>query len=243
MKYWILFAGLLATAQGQACIHLSQGIPSQSDFIDCRLGYAIGYNYSMKSLDWVAYELKRQVGEGVGRTEDFREDLEIPVQYRTTLGDYDEPIYARGHMANSESLDGSEDMMSETFFMSNMVPQLPRHNGAIWKGLENRERKVANHRSRIFVFTGPLYEGEITYIGNKVPVPSHLWKVIFDPSNGGAAIAYIIDHKPLKTSQLKQFIVSIDEIEKRAELDLLTILNDTAEAALESRIESKVWIK
>jgi endonuclease G len=74
----------------------------------------------------------------VGRTEDFSEDLEIPDQYRTTLRGYDEPIYARGRMANSESLDGSEDMMSETFFMSNMVPQLPRHNGEIWKGLENR---------------------------------------------------------------------------------------------------------
>jgi hypothetical protein len=27
------------------------------------------------------------------------------------------------NLANSESLDGSEAMMSETFFMSNMVPQ------------------------------------------------------------------------------------------------------------------------
>lgn len=242
MKYWILLGALLAAAQGQACVHLSQGTPSQSDFIDCRLGYAIGYNYSMKSLDWVAYELKRQVGEGVGRTEDFREDLEIPVQYRTTLEDYEEPIYARGHMANSESLDETEDMMSETFFMSNMVPQLPRHNGAIWKGLENRERKVANHRSRVFVFTGPLYEGETTYIGNKVPVPSHLWKVIYDPANN-SAIAYIIDHKPLKTSQLKHYIVSIDEVESRAEVDLLTVLDAKAQEMLESRVESRVWTK
>lgn len=229
----------MISVQAQACIHLSLGTPKDSDFVDCRLGYAIGYNYSNKSLEWVAYELTNQVGEGVDRTDDFRIDPEIPAAYRTTP-DKTEPYYDQGHMANSESLDGSKEMMSETFFMSNMVPQLPKHNRAIWKGLENRERKVANNRSRVFVFSGPLYEGTVAFIGNNVPVPSHLWKVIFVPATS-TGIAYIIDHKDLKTSQLKHYITSIDEIESRAGIDLLSALPGLAN--LESRTEPRVWSK
>lgn len=195
----------------------------------------------MKSLDWVAYELKGKIAEGVARKDNFREDSEILIQYRTTPQDYIESIYSKGHMANSESLDGSKEMMSETFYMSNVVPQLPKNNKAIWKGLENRERKIAKLRSRVFVFSGPLYEGETSYIGRRVPVPSHLWKVIFDPGKNLSAIAYIIDHKPLKTTQLNQFIVSIDEVEERAGLNLLSVLNPLVEKALESHIEIDVW--
>jgi len=36
--------------------------------------------------------------------------------------------------------DASIQMNSETFLLSNMVPQLPGLNRAGWKGLENRER-------------------------------------------------------------------------------------------------------
>lgn len=84
--------------------------------------------------------------------DNFREDLEIPEQFRAYPADYDEPVYEQGHLANSESVDGSPNAMDETFYMSNMVPQIPRHNKGIWKGLENRERKWANKRRACLCF-------------------------------------------------------------------------------------------
>ena len=148
----------LFQSDAYACSHLQLGEPYASDQVICREGYAIGYNYTMKAADWVAYKLEKQVdGEGVDRTDDFREDLDIPVDYRTMPSDYNEPVYHQGHLANSESIDTSGNAMSETFLMSNMVPQLPTHNTGIWKGLENRERKWANKRNLVFVFTCLLY--------------------------------------------------------------------------------------
>ena len=139
-------------------------------------------NYSNKAADWVAYRLKKQIGEGVDRQDDFRADLSIPLQYRTTPEDYEEPVYDMGHLANSESVDGSITANSETFLMSNMTPQLGGHNRAIWKGLENRERKWANRYGEVIVYTGALYSDNPETIGaNKVPVPSKYWKVIFNP--------------------------------------------------------------
>ena len=34
--------------------HLLLGVPGKSDQILCRLGYAVGYDYSKKSVEWVA---------------------------------------------------------------------------------------------------------------------------------------------------------------------------------------------
>lgn len=231
-----------STVFAEECIHLNHGTPKQSDFMDCRLGYAIGYNYARKSLDWVAYELNKQVGEGVDRTDDFRIDPEIPVEFQTSPTDYEEPTYDQGHMANSESIDGSDEMMSETFLMSNILPQLPKNNRAIWKGLENRERKIANKRGKVFVYAGPLYEGEVSYIGNKVPVPTAFWKIIYDPSVP-EAIAYIIDHKPLKTSELKDYLVNVDQIEFRTGMNFFEPLGDLHEDLVEDTTWKFVWVE
>jgi len=47
-------------------------------------------------------------------------------------------------------------------------------------------------------------------------------KVIYDP---GAAIAYLIDHAPLLTKDLDNYLVSIDDVEVRAGLDLLSLID------------------
>lgn len=224
------------------CIHLELGTPKQSDMVDCREGYAIGYNYQLKSAEWVAYKLESQPeGEGVDRTDDFRVDPKIPAEFQTTPDDYDEPVYHQGHLANSESIDTSVVAISETFYMSNMVPQLPTHNTGIWKGLENRERKWANKRSSIFVYAGPLYIGQIEHIGaNQVPVPSHLWKAIYDPEKN-EAITYVIEHKPLYTRDLDKYLKSVDYIEALAGIDLLSQLEDSVETSIELIVQPKQW--
>lgn len=128
--------------------HFAFGIPSQSDQLLCRTGYALGYNYSRKSADWVAYRLTPAIHDdgNVDRQNEFRADTELPAIYQTTPTDYVEPVFDQGHLANSESLDDTITMNSETFLMSNMTPQLPGLNSAGWKGLENRERRWTDNR-------------------------------------------------------------------------------------------------
>jgi endonuclease G len=226
--------------RAEDCPHLAFGQPKQSDLNFCRGGYAIGYNTTLKSADWVAYKLDKDLNGGVDRQDDFREDTDIPHQYRTTVDDYIEPIFDMGHLGNSESIDRSISDNSETFLMSNMVPQLPGHNRSIWKGLENRERKWANNREYVFVYTGPIYEMPIRYIGNKVPVPSSLWKIIYSPAEQ-KAIAYLIPHQKLKTAQLDKYLVSIDDIESITGLDFLSTLQDVTEFDVESETARRQW--
>ena len=75
--------------------HFAFGIPGQSDQLLCRTGYAVvGYNYSRKTADWVAYRLTPAIHDdgNVDRQNDFRADTELPSIYQTTPADYSASI-------------------------------------------------------------------------------------------------------------------------------------------------------
>jgi endonuclease G len=231
---------LTASSISEDCLHTPFGKPSTTTTNFCREGYALGYDMSMKSAKWVSYRLETDIHGGVDRQDDFREDPQIPKEFRTTVKDYVEPIYDMGHLGNSESIDQSKTANSETFLMSNMVPQLPGHNRSIWKGLENRERKWANQLGLVYVYTGPIYEKPYTHIGNNVPVPTALWKIIYAPTKN-KMIAFIIPHKKLKTSQLNKYLVSVDDVELASGLDFFKTFNDLKEDELESLKNTRQW--
>lgn len=211
----ILLALTMATS-ALACEHLSQGTPKQSSFVDCRVGYAVGYDYELKSAEWVAYKLEREDYVEVARQDDFREDEEIPREFRTRPSDYVEPVYDTGHLASSESLDESILENSETFLMSNMTPQLPGFNRAIWKGLENKERRLAEQYGIAWVYAGPIYTAPIRHIG-RAPIPTAFFKVIYYSDK---VEAYLIPHLKLKTAQLNNYKVPVESVEAVTGLDL-----------------------
>jgi endonuclease G, mitochondrial len=222
---------------------LSLGVPGKSDQILCRLGYAIGYDYSKKSAKWVAYVLTPETHDSanVPRQDNFRPDLELPADSRKTLRDFEEPIFDRGHLVSSASLDANVQMNSETFLLSNMVPQLPGLNRAGWRVLENRERKWSTQRGILVAYTGVIFQGDnLAYIGDNVPVPTHFYKVLFDPKRE-EAISFVIPHMRVLTSELSLYLVSIDHVEKLTGLDFLERLEDATEAAIERRRPTEMW--
>lgn len=238
-----LFLAVLSTgafADDQECPHVQYGVPIYSDITTCYEGYAMAYSYELKAALWVSYSLDRQVGEGVERQDDFRKNDDIPEKYATTPEDYEEPVYDMGHLANSESIDTSVNANSETFLMSNMTPQLPGHNRAIWKGLEIRERKWANNFGNVTVIAGAIYTVGYKTIGNGVPVPSYYWKIIFRPDQN-EAIAFIIPHKKLSTKYLDDYIVSVDSLEETTGFDFFSNLPDEIENKIESIKYEKQW--
>jgi len=103
--------------------HVAFGIPGPDDQLLCREGYAVGYDYDKKIPAWVAYRLTPDsVNKKFKRSNKFKEDTEIPTQYRSTLSDYKGSGYDRGHMAASATVDSSYNAMMESFLLSNMTP-------------------------------------------------------------------------------------------------------------------------
>jgi endonuclease G len=223
--------------------HLSWGTPSGADQMLCRSGYAVGYSYAAKQPFWVAYHLTDEsVSPSLKRSNDFREDDEIPAQYRSKLSDYKGSGYDRGHLAPNAAMDSTYQSMSESFLLSNMSPQKKGLNRFGWRFLEEDIRKWTVDRGNLFVCTGPLFEGELTAIGKGVIVPSHFWKVIFDP-NKMEMIGFIFPHTYVPKDDVEKYRVTVDEIEMRASMDFFSLLEDDTEISLENSLPDMWQIK
>ncbi|CAE6888827.1 DNA RNA endonuclease G [Vibrio sp. B1FIG11] len=229
----------LAETCGQ---HLDKGMPStNSDQFLCRDGYAVGYNYDTKNADWVAYHITAEsVNITNKRSNSFKEDTEMPDYARSTLADYKGSGYDRGHLAPSATMDFTRESMKQSFLMSNMSPQLPGFNRVGWRVLEEHVRDLANEYNELYVVTGPIYQGNEGTIGNGVVIPSAFYKVILDPSFD-EAIAFIVPHRDVSSSELANFITTIDEVERQTGLDFFTQTPDSIEDNMESVKWEEMW--
>ncbi|EKO3814344.1 DNA/RNA non-specific endonuclease [Vibrio harveyi] len=229
----------LAETCGQ---HLDKGMPStNSDQFLCRDGYAVGYNYDTKNADWVAYHITAEsVNITNKRSNSFKEDTEMPDYARSTLADYKGSGYDRGHLAPSATVDFTRESMKQSFLMSNMSPQLPGFNRVGWRVLEEHVRDLANEYNELYVVTGPIYQGNEGTIGNGVVIPSAFYKVILDPSFD-EAIAFIVPHRDVSSSELANFITTIDEVERQTGLDFFAQTPDSIEDNMESVKWEEMW--
>src|SRR5690606_30740111 len=73
-----------------------------------------------------------------------------------------------------------------SFSLANMVPQDAKHNGGAWAKVEADTRAyVMRARGDVFVITGPVFDAKPQRIGSGgVAVPSHLFKLVYDPATG-----------------------------------------------------------
>ncbi|HDM8138913.1 TPA: DNA/RNA non-specific endonuclease [Vibrio harveyi] len=229
----------LAETCGQ---HLDKGMPStNSDQFLCRDGYAVGYNYDTKNADWVAYHITAEsVNITNKRSNSFKEDTEMPDYARSTLADYKGSGYDRGHLAPSATMDFTRESMKQSFLMSNMSPQLPGFNRVGWRVLEEHVRDLANEYNELYVVTGPIYQGNEETIGNGVVIPSAFYKVILDPSFD-EAIAFIVPHRDVSSSELANFITTVDEVERQTGLDFFAQTPDSIEDNMESVKWEEMW--
>ncbi|MCG9583222.1 DNA/RNA non-specific endonuclease [Vibrio tubiashii] len=217
--------------------HLDVGLPSeQPDQVLCRDGYAVGYNFQTKNADWVAYHITAEsVNASYKRSNSFKEDSDLPDYARSTLADYRGSGYDRGHLAPSATMDFSQDSMKQSFLMSNMSPQLPGFNRVGWRILEEHVRDLANEYNELYVVTGPIYQGNESTIGNNVIIPSAFYKVILDPAFN-EAIAFIVPHRDVSSSELASFVTTIDAVEQQTGLDFFSLIADSTEESMEAQL-------
>ena len=112
--------------------------------------------------------------------------------------------------------------LEESFYYSNISPQLPGFNRGIWRQLETYVREISSTCDSIIVFTGPVYDKEMATIGdNEVSIPGYFYKIIiqFRAKNINTT-SYMIPHRE-GLKDFKEYSVSIDSIESATGLDFL----------------------
>ncbi len=232
-----------------------------TDHLIFRQGYVLSYDAKHLQAHWVAERLNRLSLEGPGeRKDNFREDPQVDQEHRSRLADYAGSGFDRGHLSPAEDNVASQEQMDESFFLSNMSPQIgKKFNRHYWAYLEDRIRRWAKAEAveNLFVITGPIYmhtneqsvPGKVflTYqvIGpNRVAVPTHFFKVMLAELKTGEvqSLALVLPNRGINNSEpLENFLRSIDQVEKLAGLDFFNRLPDPLERMLEGTVPAAIW--
>jgi len=229
--------------------------PTQMVYRD---GYVLEHTPLEKIPLWVSEQVtKQQLGGDLPRNNKFAPDPKLKPGRRSELADYKGSGYDRGHMAPAGNQTRDAELKVQTFFLSNMTPQVPALNQQIWRELEDKTRDWVEQFGVTHQITGALFydpkeespetaDGLIEYnvIGKgHVAVPTHLFKIIIAKDSGGQtrAIAFVIENrKHTRPFQFEQFIRSIDWIEERTGLDFMPEMDLQEQRRLE-RDPSPLW--
>ena len=197
--------------------------------------YAIHYRYDTKTAEYVVeHPTKEAVTGKASRKDDFRPDPAVPVSNQSQLDDYAGQPYDRGHLVPAGDNTQSADIMSESFFLTNMVPQVPNHNRGIWKQLETQVRNWVIEGKDVYVISGTTYATGYKTIGNnKVGVPDYIWKVIID-AKSGTGIAFYFPNKALPVPDLPKYATTIADVEAKTGLNFEPKLDAAKKKALET---------
>ncbi|MGY5354450.1 DNA/RNA non-specific endonuclease [Wenyingzhuangia sp. IMCC45467] len=209
-------------------------LPTASNKIYHHTYYSLSYNEKHEQADWVYYLLTKEYVNGTAKRKDnFRADDLITTK-SASLQDYKKSGYDRGHLCAAADMKINKTAMSETFFLSNMSPQLPGLNRGEWKKLEDKVRDWAIQEDSILVVTGPVFKDNIKQIGeNQVTIPGYYYKVIYDLTKPQKMTAFILPHQA-KPQSFMNYQTTVNEVEKITGIDFFSILEDEFEEQLEA---------
>lgn len=195
----------------------------------CFDGFAVLHSGTSKTPIYSAEVLNRErinAAKGQKRTNLFFSDARLPSAERATLEDYRGSFMDRGH--NTPAGDtASPESMAQSFSLANVMPQSPQNNQKAWSGIEQSTRKyVMRAKGNVYVVTGSVsMPGVCTLlpatvdctIGNGVVVPSHIFKLIFDPVTNRAWAHWIENSDSARVSAP----ISYDELVRRTGIEFL----------------------
>ena len=218
--------------------------------------YSFGWSQKDRVALWVAYPLCKLYTNGsAGRTNAWALDPLLGEDSAAPFGGY-AGDYARGHQLPSADRQCCYDANAQTFYGTNMTPQLNAHNEGIWADLEGKVRGYANTSDTTYVVTGvmvsPSSKKEKDSYGNSVTIPDAYFKAVLKYSTSSTlgtwnAAAFYLEHRAYSGSISKEHSMSIDELEELTGIDFFVNLpakvGEEQAAKLEAAdpADSSVW--
>ncbi|MEO5590152.1 MAG: DNA/RNA non-specific endonuclease [Gemmatimonadaceae bacterium] len=234
------------------------GDPTDSDpsddFILRNLEYTTSFSSTRNTPNWVSYDLDASHFGPQDRCDCFTYDPALPGSYTryTTAAYTGAGAIAgygidRGHLARSfDRTTGSLDN-AYTYYFTNIVPQAADLNQGPWAAFETYLGDLARFQNKeVYIVTGVA--GNIGTLKNAglIVIPGYTWKVaVIMPRDQGLAnvtsvnslevIAVSMPNTPgIRNVNWETYKTTVDAIEALSGYDLLSLLPDQIEIAVES---------
>ena len=216
--------------------------------------YTASYNPNRGTPNWVAYDLDATHFGSEDRCDCFTMDPALPSTFtQLTTADYTDAGafhgygIDRGHLARSfDRTSGSLDN-AYTYLFDNIVPQASDLNQGPWALFENFLGDEARLNNReVYIITGVAGNKGTLKNQGKVVIPTSTWKVaVLMPRDFGLAnvadyrdleiIAVNMPNEPgIRNEDWHVYLTTVDAIETLSGYDLLALLPDDVEGAVES---------
>lgn len=222
--------------------------------------YSLEYDKAKLHSRWVAFRFDGNTrARNVSRSDEpFADDPGLPSDCCIGSKGFGSD-YNRGHLCASADRLYSSEANSQTFYMTNMSPQLGLFNQGYWitlEGLVQKKGRDATFADTLYVVKGgSINDGQIMdWVsrpnGKKVAVPKYYYMALLKIKNGVySSIAFWMEHKdygynykkqaPL--SAIKTHTVTVNELERLSGIDFFPNLPDSSEESVENQMIPSNW--
>ena len=213
------------------------------------LNFSLEYNYGTHHSRWVAFTFYDKTAQSnTGRSNAWQVDPKLS-EWTDNFSDYRSSGYDRGHLVASADRLFSRQANEQTFYFSNMSPQINSFNAGIWLELETSVRdwgRSNNFRDTLYVVKGGTIKDDqvIGTIGNnKIAVPKYYYMAVLSKKGDDyKSIAFIFEHKYYgKPYNLHNYALSVEELEKKTGIDFFHNLPDDIERVVEKQKNINDW--
>ena len=189
--------------------------------------YSFVYDADALVAPWVAYPLcDLYTKNTVKRSDNWVVDPFVPVQADVTAGSsyaFSSNGYDRGHQIASADRLASSVMNQQTFYWTNVTPQLSNFNQGIWEKLEEQVRewsKSSNGTDTLYVVTGCVVGESAKKVsdhnGKQVSVPDAYYKALLRVSKGAyLGAGFYMEHKNYSDKKFENYSCSLAELEEK----------------------------
>lgn len=233
---------------GKIIAHYASGI----------LNYTVDWHADKKHSRWVAYTFTSENSkqnwnrnnwqQTEWKGDPFQPDPSLSVGERTELSDFKGSGYDRGHLCASADRLNSKDCNEQTFYLSNMSPQIGRFNQQDWvdlEGLVQNWGRSSTFRDTLYVVKGGTIRDDqiMTYTKSGIPVPKYYFMALMCKKSGTyKAIGFWVEHKSYGGNpDVSSWAVSIDDLEQKTGIDFFCNLPDRIEIPIEKTFSLDSW--
>jgi endonuclease G len=226
----------------------SQNTSNADNYLMINTAYALSYNNSRGGANWVAWRIAEGDFGVAERQDNFRPDPNLPKNFtRITPTDYTGSGFDRGHLCPSADRSSSPEANSQTFYMTNMIPQTPDLNRNVWNDFETYSRDLVK-KGKVDLYVVAGCYGEKGKLKKKITVPTNCWKVIVAVPQGADfsavnenthVVAVDMPNAPnLGKTDWRKFRTTVRAIEQKTGHNFLSNLPQNLQDTLETRTEN-----
>lgn len=235
------------------------------------LNYALEWDNTKRHANWVAFTFDTTTSaDVVKRTDLWAKDPKLPAEMQTGDSDHTNDGFDRGHLCASEDRVYLKEANEQTFYYSNISPQLNDFNGGFWGKLEARVQTWGRSTAdgvydKVYVTKGGtlnklLKNFKGTTVNGGTPTTDangftihglacpeyYFMAVLSQKDDVFHAIAFLVPHKEGMTrnpssDELKEYVVSVDKLEEETGIDFFCNLPDVLENEVEAAYNLNDW--